>query len=212
MAENLYALEMGNLIYKYYPKNVSANSLEYEKTEENHRLLHAIQISKSDNRWSEFINNVQSQIKNQFLDQSTYAISTPCFKAELAYDINGRSYLIFFYCSFIGDLYGFKIKNIFTDCQVEGKRVSDFSKEELQGFIERLKIKSDNHERYNPVSVNQYPEELSEVMLALISAQKQIFNYNLLPVDLVNTVMPDVSTNLKELGKATYFDCVFTDH
>jgi len=212
MSEILSALEIRNLIYKYYPKNISSNSLEYEKSQENRRLLHAVQASRSDSRWLDFINETESKINQQFIDRSTYAISTPCLKSELAYNTGKHSYLVSFYCSVIADLYGFKIKNIFIDHEVRKRRIDDFSEGELQNYLKELKIKSEKHESNNPVMINQYPEELLTIILSLVATQKQIFGYNLLPVELANTVLPDVSTNLKELGKASYFDCIFCDH
>lgn len=61
-------------------------------------------------------------------------------------------------------------------------------------------------------SLNNHPKELIPLMDKLFHVQNKIFNYSLFPESLQNEIIQGVSTNLKEAGKTTIFDCLFTDH
>ncbi|HEY4291338.1 MAG TPA: hypothetical protein VGN00_29755 [Puia sp.] len=191
----------------YYPVNIDRYSQEFDVSKEHKTLLDKLKKASGDRRWEEFIALARSNKYYDIMDCSTFGFPIPCFKANIYLTTGNDRYEIVFYVSIILDYYAFRTELLFNEPQVD----INLSAENRKQILEAVKEQYLKHKSVFKPMLNEFPDQISHLMLPLFQYQEAAFGYKLLPVSLANKIVPGVATNSKTAGTASVFDCVFTD-
>jgi hypothetical protein len=203
MAEEIIIEE----IKKFYPEKLSYASLEYQNTKEYNRLIQCIENAKSDERWLQFKNVLRkSKYASDFLDHTFYSVVKVSFEANDGFKNEEGSYSFFFFISMLLPFYIFKCKLV----QKPPIDFTQFPKEQWPTLLDQYKTVRDEYDALHPFRYNFIPPGLEDVVQEYIEAQKASFDYSLFPTDLAEKIVPCISVDNKDVGQATFFDCLFT--
>ena len=192
-----------NLIYNFYPINISNADEEYIETNQYINLNAKIKenVYKSEwLGWKEYL-KAHKDVTN-VIDFSTYSISTPCLKLSIGYFFANIRYEVKFYVSLIAPYFTIKINELAVT-----KHGILLLEEEV--CFQKIEKKETVYLFSNKEILNADIANNIYQMLAL-----DIYFPNLLsfPHDWYNVQIPNLYTNNLELGKGTIFNYIFNDH
>lgn len=169
-------------IYKFYPRNVSGFSEEYYSTQEYHNL--SSKIAGKDQRWDNFFADMKQKFGDEYVrDRSD---EEPCGRCVIYAFHENFVFEFVIHISSLIDYYSFYVRKAVINNANPGMQ-------EVGRLVN-----------------NTFPEVESECNFILNSI-KLHYNYQLMAEDFGKMLVPDISTNNKDLGETTIFDAVFAD-
>lgn len=169
-----------SLIYNFYPKNISYFDDAYYSTPEYFNLRNI--IKKEDPRWPKLVTDLSSRFRSDYVrDRTDGEPGNRCIIYTFQQEL---LYEIVIHISKMVDYHSFYVKKIFVD------KINIYSKE-LEKAIN-----------------TGFPEIESELEF-ILNAIKLHYGFPLMPRDISEIPVPDISTLQKDLGKTTIFDAVF---
>lgn len=169
-------------IEKYYPKNISSFDATYDSTDQCVALSELKR--RFDVRWNTFIDRMILNFGNEYvMDRSDNEPGNRC--------------VIYLYRS-----------DLLFEVVVHIARILPYffySAKKLLVNIAQIKTTE-----VRSVDNSAFPEIRDEVEI-IVKEITTIYNYEIMPVQFANKLLPDISTKNKNLGEATIFHAVFSD-
>ncbi|WP_437895666.1 hypothetical protein [Sorangium sp. So ce124] len=232
--------ELFNVAYRYYPRRVPYEDLGRARTEENRRLVEARRLAGANcKRWLGMLRRLREQFPENEVDNFSAHLAMGshdgCYSGSLylpktteehRHAIELRvSFLVPYYIVYssrlVDDFEGIERKKSLR--ATPPRAVTIFVHDTayiLPAWVGKL-IKLDKPELVEPPSMEDKPTrqvisfELSpdEQPYAAGIAQEieATWGYERMPPEVGNVVVPDVATNLRHLGEARLYDCLFSD-
>lgn len=170
------------LIYKFYPRNISSFNAEYNETSEIKKLSKAMAVPRKD--WQNFIFKMEKAFGSDYIrDRSDEEPSNRCVifiqKDNLLFEF-------VLHISLLVKLYAYYVKK-------------------------HLVFKEAIYTKEIDMRENDVFEEIEEEGRFIIQSLKMHFAYSILSKNDYNLIVPDISTKNKDLGQATIYNAIFSD-
>jgi hypothetical protein len=188
--------ELLSVAYQYYARGVWPDDPAYQQTVEYRRLVQARKEAGAEgNPWRVLLDRLYERLPNGKLQNGSLHLPgggfDACYSGRLWLEPRGvqeKNHELGFLISFL----------------VPSYVVYSFSMVAVPG--------SDPHDWEQKIN---FVLSADEQLVARIITEEilSVFpGYEPMPPEVGNTIVPDVATGLRYLGKATIFDCLFTDH
>lgn len=181
--------EVKKIVYQYFPKNSYDTEPEYRDTAEFKRLLTVCQTAEKDNKlWNNFLQEISEEFKGYELEDCTQFFHFDrCHrcKINLPQEFEGVYRSLVIHVSIIAPL--------------------------SSVYLSEVRLKNERYSQPEVSFQSNRPEDDEYYSKALLSLEKQ-FHYEMLPLELGSTIIPDVAVGNQLLNETTVFHCLFTDH
>lgn len=189
MEKGLISFEgLKEIVYQYYPRNLYDMEPGYELTDEFNRLVEACSNAQhNDGLWKKFLELLAKEFpENEIEDCTQLFHRDPCYRCKI--NLAGTS-------------------NLYRSLVVHVSIIAPF------GSVYISEITVENAKYSTPqISFLPITSEDQECFARIGFNLKEIFGYDLLPVELLTKVVPDVAVKNQLLNESTIFHCLFTDH
>jgi len=223
--------ELIGVAHRYYPRGVSSDDPRYKETEEYHRLVAARRQAGADNEpWRAVLRRLGDHFPKSGVQDGSLHLPTGGLGASYSGDIYlpnapGEHYhTVGFQVSFLAPYYIVYSSRVVDDLEkTEALRASQdpyacvfvddtchilpasVVKPEFRAKEERLPV------RRRDLSLDPSPDE--QPYAAWIARDiEATWGYERMPPEVGKVVVPDVATNLRNLGEATLYDCLLSDY
>jgi len=232
--------ELTDIVYRYYPRRLLTNEPRYEKSEEYRRLVAARRHAGANNEpWRAILKRLGEQFPENSVQNRSLHLpsgrSDACYSAHLSLPTNtpGEHYHdLGFLVSFLVPYYVvYSLRNVDDLIKIEemkarraepARSVSVFIKDTLvilpawMGKILPASMVEPEPaapiEAYrNDISFDLSPDEQPYATRIVQEIEATWEGYERMPPEVGKVVVPDVVTNLRWLGQATLYDCLFSD-
>jgi hypothetical protein len=192
-------------IEKYYLKNAPSSSLDYELYQNSlvERVFNAKMYS---NKWDSFLSRIEEQgiITSEI---SLMGPLAPCYRFSYhKYDEDSKyDFLLVFHISIIAPVYAYFVDVQFMDRPTS--RTGLFNSNEEDDTVVEPRSNEYNHKHR---IWNMYPNLIADEMQHILNCQKEIVGFTQIPNDVMHNFVPNVAIANIPMGRATYFDFIFT--
>lgn len=176
------------IVYQYYPRNLYDTEPGYELTDEFKNLVEACSNAQyNDGLWKGFLELLTKKFpENEIEDWTQLFHRDPCYRCKI--NLPGTP-------------------SIYRSLIVHVSIIAPF------GAVYVSEITVINGRYSTPqISFLTTTSEDQECFARIGISLKEIFSFDLLPVELLTKVVPDVAVKNQPLNESTIFHCFFTDH
>ena len=220
--------ELLEIVYRYYPRGVgSTDPLDIQRrdeTEEHARLVAVRRHAAVDERWRAIRSRIEERFPHTLMNHSLH-LPTGAMDACYSFTINlpnatdGR--LLWFHISFLAPYY-----LIHSYRQIEIVKQSEHFNTICHGlrfYIQRSAIGPGLISNFEDVRSTSITIERRDVSFDLSPDERPYaewiareiettFGCERMPLEVGTMLVPDVATNMRTLGTARLYDCLFTDN
>jgi hypothetical protein len=218
-------------VHLHYPRGIERADPRYEQTDEHARLVAARRQAAGDGRWRELLRRISAlyprRVANQSLHLPTGKLDA-CYSFTLSLPSAIKHRALWFRVSFLLPRHVVYCSELVEDVEqtaaIRGAAVDDVDVvvHGLRFLVSKAALgpellrRVEEERRIEPpvmrdeILFSFSPDEVSHAE-AITREIEATFGTELLPPDAGTIRVPDVATNLRRLGEATLYDCVFTD-
>lgn len=213
--------ELLDLAYQYYSRDIGDSPVK--ETAEHARLVAARQKAVTDKRWPAMLHRISERFPGMLTNQSLHLPTgslDACYSFTISSPEAHNHQSLWFSISFLAPYYiSYSSRLIDTATQIEGFSVTVHG---MQFYIPQHALGPkfmSNLGSETPKSATIKREEISfdlstdeQLHAAWITQDiEAAFGCERMSAEIGTVLVPDVKTNLRILGEARLFDCLFTD-
>jgi hypothetical protein len=222
--------ELIGIAHRYYPRGVSGDDPRYQETEEYQRLVAARRQAGADNeRWRAMLRRLGELFSTSTIQDGSVHLLTGAVGASYSGDIylpdapREDYHTVGFQVSFLAPYYIVYSSRVVDDQKTEALRASqdpyacvfvDDTCHILPANVVKAEFLAQEERplaRRQDISFEFSPAE--QIYAARIAEEiGATSEYERMPPEVGNVVVPDVATNLRVLGEATLYDCLLSDY
>lgn len=227
--------ELFDIVYRYYPREVSDGDPNRVQTEENRRLVNARRQAGADcNRWLDMLRRLGDQFPERGISNLSIHLVTggldACYKGSLSLPdyTNDCWHTVDFWVSFLVPYYIVFSSRVVEDLEefermkaylASPKDTVDLYFGDTMFVLPSTMVKPEFRQppplpkfrpRRRDTSFDFSADEQSYA--ACITQEiEATWGYERMPPDVGKVVVPNVETNQRHFGEATLYDCLFSD-
>lgn len=180
--------DIKNIIYRYYPKSFYNTEPGYQDTVEFKRLVEVCsRAGNSSKLWADFLTLLRDKFGGYEIEDWTQLFHyDPCYRCKI---------------------------NLLEDGMIFRSLIVHVSIIAPLGSIYLSEVRLDNG-RYTQPKISFKPITLEDqkYFSIIYSSLKEVFGYELLPIEQVMVTVSDIAVRNQLLNESTVFHCLFTDH
>lgn len=219
--------ELLGIVYQHYPRGIENDDPRWQPCAEHGRLVSARKAAAADPRWPALLRRISARhrVTNQSLHLPTGALDG-CYSFSV--EMPGRQHRgLWFHASFLAPYHVAyslrRVEDVERTAMMRG--CVEQVVVEVQGVsfaLPRSCLHADLLAELDEDQRRAAPVERDELVFALPPDEETIavwicreietcFGSQAMSPDVRTIVVPDVATNMRRLGEATLFDCLFRD-
>lgn len=221
--------ELLDVIYRHYPRGIPVDDPRYAQSAEHARIVAVRKRAAGDERWYALLGRVSERYPGQVMNQSLH-LPTGQLDACYAFTVAqpGDERALWFGASFLSPCHLTCCSALIEDVE-QTAALREAPVEEIDALVHgvhflapasvlglELLRRVEEERRHAPPIMRReilFSPSLEEAphVEAISRDIATTFGTTLLPPVVGTTLVPDVATNLRPLGEATLYDCLFTD-
>ncbi|XXT21530.1 hypothetical protein WME94_08195 [Sorangium sp. So ce429] len=220
--------ELLGVVYKYYPRGIDlvddVDIQRYKESEEYSRIVAARRCAAADERWPALLSRIEERFPSSVVVNDSFHLPAGSLDASYSFSVSlpgaTDSQTLWFHVSFLVPYY-----LVYSWHRVRFARRPEKFRLVLGGinfFVSRSPLDPElisdlGDERMNSVTVEEAYAGFDLLADELPHAEwiareiEMSFGCERMPPEIGTILVPDVAVNLRTLGEATLYDCLFTD-